>query len=95
MTTNDQAHYRAIDQMQTQANDGLGNAALAFEELAAYHTANTVPRGYSRSANDIQLYRDVATLLRLVQEAMGEEGITTSEDHKMTKAMECLGLTWR
>lgn len=91
----DQQHYWAIDRMQTEANDGLGNAALAFEELAQYHKGNTVPRSYSRSEKDIQLYRDVATLLRLVQDAMGEEGITTSEDDQMTKAMKCLGLTWR
>ena len=91
----EQHMMREIDAAYAHTDEGLMAAIGGYHFLAQFHEKNTVPRGYSRSASDIQVYRDVAKLLELVRDAMGEEGVTPSEDAKMTKAMECLGLTWR
>lgn len=91
----EQEHRDEIDASYKAIAIGMQTAIDGFHYLADYHEANPVPRGYSRSAGDLQLYRDVAKLLDLVNDAMGEGGITSQEDWKMTKAMECLGLSWR
>lgn len=85
---NEEMSTKIIDALEAQISAALEDAVESIATLREHHDIHPVPRGYSRSAADLEKYECCQEMARLMRSGVfSEDGLETEEQEVLNEAL--------